>query len=375
MRAWLPKIFPTSKINPILLDSVISGRKGFFYKKGKKEKHPSLQEVLEINRRLKKEHDFKGVYSSFGYNGGKLAYLFGCEVWFPNGNSENKHKYTQNKVRSFKLPKPINLGCKKKYISKESLNYNSENTADKLRCFNNFKDSKIPFPRLLTREEIINGDASSLPKCFIGRKNFSHSGRGMVKYLTSNYNGYSAIIMGYKTTCRKKKLPEHDFFVEFLSCKKEYRIHIFRGNVILELKKNIPKESSQKNYIHTLEQGFSMSPCYIEHEKRNEILFYAVKAIEACELDFGAVDIFIDINDNIYVLEVNSDPGMPGVIGYVYYLEFCKLFGIKPTSDWYIDKEFNVVKKTGKKANTEKKKESNTHYPPTYYSPSFILLI
>jgi glutathione synthase/RimK-type ligase-like ATP-grasp enzyme len=36
----------------------------------------------------------------------------------------------------------------------------------------------------------------------------------------------------------------------------------------------------------------------------------AVEAVDAMNLDFGAVDIIMDTDNNVFVLEVNSAPGL-----------------------------------------------------------------
>jgi hypothetical protein len=263
---------------------------------------------------------YKGIYSCGGWNGGKLAYLLGCSVNFPYGNSNRQHAWTCNNVRKGELPRPVNLGCKKKCISKTSLNYNSEFTQDKIAVFAEFEKLNIPYPKLITVEQIKDNDPS-LPAEFLGRKNKSSRGRGITKYSREQW-------------ISKEKVPQNDFYVEFLKCKSEHRIHVCLGEVVCELNKIIDPNS--KNFIHTAEQGSPLKIGEIVHTEKDKMVDYAIKAVTACGLDFGAVDIFVDTNDKIYILEVNSDPGMPDGIGFLYAQRLRMIFGMEPLLEYNV---------------------------------------
>lgn len=268
----------------------------------------------------KKKPTYFGVYSCCGWSGGKLAFLLGTSVRFPYNNEDRNHAWTQNKEREVKLPRAINLGCRRKFIEEDSLNYNSENSIDKVEVFNRFDKLKIPHPRLI--------DPKTFEGKFLGRKNKASRGRGIQIYEPG-----------------AKKIAEHDFFVELLDCKSEHRIHFFMGEVVCELNKKI-KEGS---VIHTAEQGSPLELGPIVHPKRKKMIKYGALAVEAMELDFGAVDIFVDKNDDVYILEVNSDPGMSGLIGFLYADCFRKHFKLESP----LDKKAIVAKGNSVEVNLE----------------------
>jgi len=276
-------------------------------------------------------NNFKGIYAYCGWNGGKLGWLLGCSVYFPYENGDPTHKWTDDITRKFKLPRPINLGCKRELISEDSLNYNSRNSVDKVNAFRAMDRAGVPHPRLIPASQI-RGASSQVPMKFLGRQNRSSCGRGITLY---------------DRTEKWPVIEKHSFFVEYLECKSEHRVHVFDGDVVCELNKNINPGS----FIHTREQGSTLSIGVINHPKREEILDYSIKAVKSLDLDFGAVDIFIDTNDKIYVLEVNSDPGMPEIIAPLYAERIRRYFNM-PASDRYF------INERGRFVSTENKKLS-----------------
>lgn len=274
---------------------------------------------------------YYGIYSCGGWSGGKMAYLLGTSVSFPNGNSDSSHCWTRNSNRQTKLKRAINLGCKKKLITQGCVNYNSEFTQDKLAVWRAFDEQNIPHPEPLLVEDIVRSKNETV---FLGRKNNSSRGRGIVKYTRKEW-------LEKQLSDKKADRPEHDFYVEFLEFKSEHRIHVLHGEIVCELNKVV---ENRDNFIHTAEQGCPLELGKIDHKEIELIKDYAIKSIKACKLDLGAVDIFIDTNDKIYILEVNSDPGMPGGIGYFYAQRFSIYEGLGGLSNYNVKKNGEIVK-------------------------------
>jgi ribosomal protein S6-L-glutamate ligase RimK-like protein len=269
-----------------------------------------------------KDPNFKGIYSCIGWNGGKLAYLLGCSVVFPyRKNVDTRHDWTQDKIRDGKLPRPINLGCRKKFISPNSLNYNSQFTRDKIAVFNKFDEAGIPHPRVVTLEQL-SSNAPNLPKAILGRENKTSQGRGIEIY--HSIEEWRRKFPKGRGTIKGEQA--HDFYVELLDCKSEHRMHVFQGQIVCELNKRIKPGT----IIHNCSLGSPLIFGRITHPQRNLMEEYSIKAVQACGLDFGAVDIFVDKNDKVYILEVNSDPGMPDGIGYLYAQRIRCIFGMEP---------------------------------------------
>lgn len=233
------------------------------------------------------------IYGNFGLNAGKLAWILGTSVLYPKGNKNYRnYRWGRDKDRKNTLPYIINLGCKKSELPKnvKILNYNSELASDKIYTFDKFLEINLPIPRYFKNLE----DVNIFP--ILGRKNKSYQGRGITFYKD------------------KEKINSHDFFVEYIKVKKEFRIHVFQEEIIGEMNKTF----NDSNIIHTSNTGAKLIFSKIDHNCREEILKKSIEAVKCIDLDFGAVDIIVDQDDNFYFLEVNSDPGMANSIAFAY---------------------------------------------------------
>lgn len=171
----------------------------------------------------------------------------------------------------------------------------------------------------------------------IGRKNYHQGGEGFWLCLT-NAQVESAIAAGAQ------------YFQNYIDIADEFRLHVFGDNVIYAVKKveNATKEGwvsqrvdkvtdyAQKNNvaIDQATMNYVLGIIYGEHQlpdkivrsnKRgwkfssvrlntlnNDLKAAAVRAVKAIGLDFGAVDCCIDNAGHVWIIEVNSAPGLEG---------------------------------------------------------------
>lgn len=102
-----------------------------------------------------------------------------------------------------------------------------------------------------------------------------------------------------------------DFWVEPLSLKEEWRVHVFKtkkGNMrVIRCAKKIPLDANAHPWIRNHDYGWKFS--YIDGcaDLAKET---ARDAIRFLNLDFGAVDLGIREDDLPIVLEVNTCPGL-----------------------------------------------------------------
>ena len=93
--------------------------------------------------------------------------------------------------------------------------------------------------------------------------------------------------------------------------KYEYRVHVFRGQVIdvqMKRKRNGAREGTG---IRNHANGWVYTRAEIAPSE--ELLLSSIKAVQLLNLDFGAVDIGHRIIDNkFFVFEVNTAPGLEG---------------------------------------------------------------
>lgn len=107
------------------------------------------------------------------------------------------------------------------------------------------------------------------------------------------------------------ELPDAPLYTKAIRNTGEYRVHVFKGEIIDYRKKSRHREdepTEAQGAIRTLANGWIYRSQNLERLERVENL--ALSAIDALGLDFGAVDIIKDENGDVFVLEVNTACGM-----------------------------------------------------------------
>lgn len=109
-------------------------------------------------------------------------------------------------------------------------------------------------------------------------------------------------------------------YVKYIRKEKEYRLHVFNGEIIDMIEKKrksgFMENGLYNRYIRSYEQGWVFTRDGIEVNLA--AMDMAIKACNALGLDFGAVDLVMDKRNNPVVLEVNTAPGLQGTTLEVY---------------------------------------------------------
>ena len=101
----------------------------------------------------------------------------------------------------------------------------------------------------------------------------------------------------------------HDFFSEFIPTKTEYRVWVFREKVIAVYEKLFKGPGAFTGFARNHRFGFRF-------EKQDDLRAHpvlkgvATGAVDALNMDFGAVDILLGQDGLYYALEVNSMPAI-----------------------------------------------------------------
>lgn len=135
-------------------------------------------------------------------------------------------------------------------------------------------------------------------KTFVRHKLTGHSGDGI-----EVFNGDVA-------------LPTAPLYTMAVENTGEYRVHVFKGDVILYQKKsrrvdeagNVITAEGAEADVRNLASNWVYRTGNLRRLERIEEL--AKSAVNALDLDFGAVDIIKDADGNVFVLEVNTAPGI-----------------------------------------------------------------
>ncbi len=123
-------------------------------------------------------------------------------------------------------------------------------------------------------------------------------------------------------------LQSAPLYTKFIAKTNEFRVHVFRGEVIdyIEKKKVLAdrRPANFNKYISSVNFGWVFSRTDVRDMP--EVRAIAIKAVAALGLDFGAVDIVYE-NGLPYVLEINTAPGLSGTTLVKYANTFRKYMG------------------------------------------------
>lgn len=169
-----------------------------------------------------------------------------------------------------------------------------ENASNKLNTLLILINSGISYPDFSTEKE----DAEHL------------IGIGKKVVCRTVLNGHSG--QGIVIASKVEELVDAPLYVEYIPKKEEYRVHVFQGEAFFVQRKARRMEEENPNWqIRNHQNGFIYANQDVdvpEHVKE-----MACKAVDALDLDFGAVDIiWNERHDKYYVLEVNTAPGLSG---------------------------------------------------------------
>lgn len=187
-----------------------------------------------------------------------------------------------------------------------SLNPDISNATNKRRMRELFAEQGVPMPKLYTAEEVRRSIVCHQYKTFVGRPDTHMKGRGFWKISTLKQLNRALRGITWRSGKRKKAATH---FMKYVEAPREYRVHIFKGRSI---------RISEKDFDEDGDYTTAKPQHNVEHVRDA-----AKKAVKAVGLDFGAVDILA--NDNqCWVLEVNSAPGLGGSMPRVYARAFKK---------------------------------------------------
>ena len=106
-------------------------------------------------------------------------------------------------------------------------------------------------------------------------------------------------------------IPEAPLYTKQVKGDREYRVHVFNGEVIaISSKEMNPSSETVNQFIKNHDNGWYFKQCSIDqvHEEAQSL---AKDAVDVLGLDFGAVDMVYDRSErNGWVLEVNTAPGL-----------------------------------------------------------------
>lgn len=249
------------------------------------------------------------ITALFSYN---MASEGGKELARALGIPRIKHSGSQFKGNASKTL--INWGASSErfpssYLSCNVLNLpsNIDNACDKVRSFNIFQQAGVSIPEFTTSRTTALQWLESGSMVFARTQLRAHSGRGIV-------------IMD----------PDHPdtwevtapLYVKYVPKKHEYRVHVFRGQVIDIQRKGLRADLQGTEGVNFKIRNLANGFIYVRNDEQNVPLLNSprvpqvvktvgVSAVQALNLDFGAADVIFNENQGrAYCLEVNCAPGI-----------------------------------------------------------------
>jgi glutathione synthase/RimK-type ligase-like ATP-grasp enzyme len=179
--------------------------------------------------------------------------------------------------------------------SKPALNANV-NAYDKYEAFKLFEAHGISMPQIVTASpEFGPNEWPPIVGPWLARKRHHVKGKDIVVCKTPG------------EVLRTYYAGTHDFFSVFIPTKTEYRVWVFRNRILAVYEKVYKGKGEYEGYTRNHRFGFKF-------EKRDDmrdlfaLVVPCVEAVNALNIDFGAVDILQGKDGKFYVLEVNSMP-------------------------------------------------------------------
>lgn len=178
------------------------------------------------------------------------------------------------------------------------------NASNKKKCFDILKRNNISIP-----EYTINKEQA--------KQMLTMDGRSKVYCRTTAHGAYGDGIIIANTP---REVVNAELYVRSVKCKREYRVYIF-NNKMIDLVAAVRCESLPQGvtaYNDDIRNwkngwGWARNAVTIPQNIKTKLEEISKKAITALGLDFGAIDIVRDYEDNLYILEVNTAPGIEGV--------------------------------------------------------------
>ena len=107
-------------------------------------------------------------------------------------------------------------------------------------------------------------------------------------------------------------VASHKFYVKYVKKQREFRVHVFGGQVI-DIQEKLKRKGGSSAFVRNTANGYVfVRGSLVESPCPASVLQAAMASVGALGLDFGGVDIGFHSNDGTVVYEVNTAPGIEG---------------------------------------------------------------
>ena len=167
---------------------------------------------------------------------------------------------------------------------------------NKLNTFRALKTANVSIPDFTTEKATAEGWVRAGTTVLARTKLNASEGRGIV-------------------ICKELPLPEAPLYVKLVKKKKEFRVHVFNGQVIAlqeKRRRNGVRQANGQLIDGTIRNiGNDWVFCRNNIVEPTGLRDIGIAAVNACGLMFGAVDVIWNkYHNRLYALEVNTAPGL-----------------------------------------------------------------
>lgn len=173
-------------------------------------------------------------------------------------------------------------------------------SADKLNSLIKMREQNIPVPKTLALSE--------LQKLTIAEVMERGLRFPVLARRPSHTRGRDILLCLQNRDLRRAIRWDKTFLVEYIPTDREYRVHVFNGEVIRISQKVLMSREEYCPYMRNDDHNHTFrNPRKALTAHQQEV---AVNAVKVLGLDFGAVDMVIADDGNPFVLEVNTGPSL-----------------------------------------------------------------
>ena len=135
----------------------------------------------------------------------------------------------------------------------------------------------------------------------------------VIRNKLTGFGGEGIRLWNKKDAGAEGLFPDAPLYVQYKKKKKEFRVHVFKGEVIDITQKKKRKDFEGEINTKIRNYGNGWVYCREDLEIPADLREQSCAAIKTLGLDFGAVDIIWNEKENkSYVLECNTAPGLEG---------------------------------------------------------------
>lgn len=203
----------------------------------------------------------------------------------------------------------VNIGCARAELPEDTLNKDISTAISKKLTFTKLDEGGlVRHPPIFSTPE----EASAWEYGWLGRRDGLSGGRGIAIF-------------------EKGQLPlqaaQYDFITGIIPGKAEYRIHVGKlpdntFTIIATQQKVGVRNNESIIRNHASGVIYSQQDLRMSEKGRTRAKEWAIHTVQAVGLDFGAVDLLQSIDGKLYVLEVNTAPGISSEPMFDAYLEY-----------------------------------------------------